>query len=264
MKKIGFTLLLLMFSLSVPGGSANGGKLYKWIDEKGVIHFSDRRPEGSEKVMGVLEERDLHKPGPSLQAPFPAKANTAGNPIEHAANCTFTIKSSAKIGTGFLLHSNGFAATCKHVVDGIQAPKAVLHDQSEYPLNVVAISPKYDLALVQVLGAPNLPFLSLRDAETVALGERLFAIGSSAGLQSTITDGVFTGFRKVGLTEERLIQFSAPVNQGNSGGPLLDVAGKVIGVVSMKVLLLDGTPITGIGFAVPSSSFLEEFYYMIQ
>lgn len=263
MKGIGSILLLTVLSLAAGVQVAGGGKLYKWVDEKGVVHFSDRRPEGSEKVMGVLEERDVEEPRPTLQPPPPQKAGTSRSPIEHAANCTFTIRGAEKVGTGFLLSANGLAATCKHVVEGIQSPKAVLHDQSEYPLHTIAVSPKHDLALVQVLGATDLPTLALREAATVGLGERLFAIGTSAGLQSTITDGVFAGFRKVGRTDERLIQFSAPVNQGNSGGPLLDVEGKVVGVVSMKILLLDGTPVAGVGFAVPSELFLEEFRYMI-
>jgi S1-C subfamily serine protease len=257
-------LLLLAVALAAPVVSSWAGKLYKWVDEKGVVHFSDRRPEGPERIMGVLEERDVEEPSKVSPLAVPETPTAARSPIEHAVNCTFTIKGSGRIGTGFLIAANGLAATCKHVVDGVYAPKAVLHDQSEHPLHVVAISRKHDLALVQVLGPPNLPFLSIRDAESVAPGDRLFAIGSSAGLQSTITDGVFTGFRKIGRPEERMIQFSAPVNQGNSGGPLVDAGGKVIGVVSMKVMLLDGTPVAGVGFAVPSASFLEEFRYMIQ
>ncbi len=263
MKEIIATLLLLVFALAVPRSVSEGGNLYKWVDEEGITHFSDRRPEGFQRVVGPLEERRFEEPATSPEPP-PTAAGAARSPIEHAASCTFTIKSSVRIGTGFILHANGLAATCRHVVDGVHSPKAVLHDQSEYPLRVVATSTKYDLALVQVLGPGDLPFLSLRDAETVAPGERLFAIGTSAGLHSTITDGVFTGFRRLGRTEEELVQFSAPLNRGNSGGPLLDVAGKVIGVVSTKIALLDGTPVSGVGFAVPSSCFLEEFHYLIQ
>ncbi len=95
-------------------------------------------------------------------------------------------------------------------------------------------------------------------------GERLFAIGTSAGLQSTVTDGVFTGFRKIMPREERYIQFSAPINQGNSGGPLVDSQGRVIGVVSMKTISAAGVPVTGVGFAVSAADFLEEFRYLIQ
>ncbi len=264
MRRRAYTLLLFLVVFAVPAVSSLGGKLYKWVDEKGVIHFSDRKPEGVEKITGGLEERDIEASPRTDPLPKPEKGSGPRSPIEHAANCTFTIRSTGKIGTGFLLTSTGLAATCKHVVEEMQSPTAVLHDQSEFPLHVIATSQKYDLALVQVLGPANLPFLSLRDAETMAPGDRLFAIGSSIGLQSTITDGVFTGFRKIDRAEERWIQFSAPVNHGNSGGPLLDMQGQVLSGVSRKVLLAHGIPVAGVGFAVPTSSFLEEFRYMIQ
>jgi S1-C subfamily serine protease len=265
MKKGFFIPLLLTAILALDAPASVGGKLYKWVDDKGVVHFSDRRPEGSEKVLGVLEERDLEEPAARAAPPTrPEKAPAARSPIEHAVHCTFIIKSRGKMGTGFLVSANGMAATCKHVVEGIVGPTAVLNDQSEFPLQVVAVSNKYDLALVQVLGHGDLPFLALRSDEGMVPGERLFAIGTSAGLQSTVTDGVFTGFRKILPREERFIQFSAPVNQGNSGGPLLDAQGRVIGVVSMKTISAGGAPLSGLGFAVPSSDFSEEFRYLIQ
>lgn len=264
MRKGFFIILLLTAILAVYGSFAAGGKLYKWVDEKGVIHFSDRRPEGNEKVIGVLEERDVEDSARSSAPPKPETAPPARSPIEHAANCTFTIKSAGRIGTGFLVSANGMAATCRHVVEGMQAPMALLNDQNEFPLHVVAVSRKYDLALVQVLAHGNLPFLAMRGDESMVPGERLFAIGTSAGLHSTVTDGVFTGFRKIIPREERFLQFSAPVNQGNSGGPLLDQQGRVIGVVSMKTILANGMPVSGVGFAVPSADFQEEFRYLIQ
>jgi putative serine protease PepD len=264
MRKAFLIPLLLVVVLAADGPSFSGGKLYKWVDEKGVIHFSDRRPEGDEKVLGVLEERDVEGPSQGLPPPAPEPASQARSPIEHAANCTFTIKSAGKIGTGFLVSRNGMAATCRHVVEGMQGSTAVLNDQNEFPLNVVAVSRKYDLALVQVLASGNLPFLSLRGDEGIVPGERIFAIGTSVGLQSTVTDGVFTGFRKIQQNEERFIQFSAPVNLGNSGGPLLDAQGRVIGVVSMKTVSAGGAPVSGVGFAVPSAAFSEEFRYLIQ
>jgi len=264
MKKVFLIPLLLAAIVALDGESSWGGKLYKWVDEKGVIHFSDRRPEGPEKVIGVLEERDLEDSPRANAPPRPETTPLARSPIEHAVQCTFTIKSRSKIGTGFLVSANGMAATCKHVVESMVGPTAVLNDQSEFPLQVVSISSKYDLALVQVLGPGNLPFLPLRSDEGMVPGERLFAIGTSAGLQSTITDGVFTGFRKVVPKEERYIQFSAPVNQGNSGGPLLDSQGRVIGVVSMKTISVGGAPVTGVGFAVPTADPVEEFRYLIQ
>ena len=90
-------------------------------------------------------------------------------------------------------------------------------------------------------------------------GDKVYAVGSSVGLHSTITDGLFTGLRKQMPAEKRAVQFSAPVNPGNSGGPLIDEGGKVIGAVSWKLLSNNGLPVDGIGFAVPADYILGEY-----
>lgn len=257
------SLVLIIATLQLTVLPSLGGKLYKWVDEKGVIHFSDRLPEKAEDLKGVLEERNIPQFQPPQAAPPHEMTAPARSPIEHAVRCTFTIRTPYSIGTGFLLSADGYAATCKHVIEGRASPVAVLNDQREFPIQVITVSHRYDLALIQVLMPDRGPHLLLREAESMVPGERLFAIGASAGLQATVTDGVFTGFRKIAQTAERLLQFSAPVNQGNSGGPLLDEKGKVVGVVTLKYLMRDGHPVSGVGFAVPSASLREEFGYLL-
>jgi hypothetical protein len=206
----------LVFYLERP---AFGGKIYKWVDERGVVHFSDREPE-LDKLKGKVEEREI-SPG-------------------------------------------GYALTCKHVVEDVPNLTALLNDQQEAQLNVISLSSKYDLALVQIMLPKKMPFLSIRDAESLAPGDRLFAVGASAGLQSTVTDGVFTGFRNIESVSGNFIQFSAPLNPGNSGGPLVDVNGMVVGVVSLKFLSQQGMPVSGVGFAVPSAHVKEEYSTYIE
>jgi len=121
------------------------------------------------------------------------------------------------------------------------------------------MSNKYDLALLMVTNDQTITRLNPRDPNSMAPGERLFAIGASAGLQSTVTDGVYTGLRSLRSMDERVIQFSAPINQGNSGGPLIDEKGQFVGVVSWKYMSRGGLPVSGVGFAVPSSYILEEY-----
>jgi serine protease Do len=163
------------------------------------------------------------------------------------------------MGTGFFISSSGYAVTSRHVVEGGIDPMAQLNDQSEYPIRVLAKSLQHDLALLLVLGPGQSPHLTLRNPRTLVPGERLFAIGTSAGLQATITDGIFTGFRKIKATDERVIQFSAPINPGNSGGPLIDEKGRVVGIVTWKFVKKKGIPVSGVGFAVPSGHITEEY-----
>ena len=237
---------------------AVGGKIYKWIDERGVVHFSDQEPD-SDKIKRKVEEREIKDPS-SLKKPQDAIIReTARNPIEYVTNCTFTIKGPKRIGSGFLISSDGYALTCKHVVEDVSNLTALLNDQQEAQLNVLFTSSKYDLALVQVMTPKKMSYLTVRDAEGLAPGDRLFAVGASAGLQSTVTDGVFTAFRTIEAVKGNFIQFSAPLNPGNSGGPLVDENGMVVGVVSLKFLSQQGMPVSGVGFAVPSAQIKEEY-----
>jgi S1-C subfamily serine protease len=252
-------ILILCFTfLFFPEDFAFAGKIYKWVDERGVVHFSDQEP-GTDKVKGNIEEREYKDPDSIKQPQDTVIKETARNPIEYVTNCTFTIKAPKKTGSGFLISSAGYALTCKHVVEGLPNLTAILNDQQEAQLNVLFTSAKYDLALVQVMVPRKMPYLTIRDAEGLAPGDRLFAVGASAGLQSTVTDGVFTGFRTIEAAKGNFIQFSAPLNPGNSGGPLVDENGMVVGVVSLKFLSQQGMPVSGVGFAVPSAQIKEEY-----
>ncbi len=106
---------------------------------------------------------------------------------------------------------------------------------------------------------PRLQFLG----HSYPARERLFAIGASVGLQATITDGVFTGFRKLSPTHSQVIQFSAPVNPDNRGGPLVDEKGRAVGVVSMKYHKRRGVPVSGVGFGFLSSHVEEEYSHYL-
>jgi S1-C subfamily serine protease len=247
----------MVFALS--SAPVLAGKIYKWVDERGVVHFSDRWPDLSESSQAIVEERELTTQDEKENKVESETKALARSPIEHVANCTFTIKSSNKVGTGFLISSTGHAATCRHVIEESGELIAFMSDQKEYRITVITSSSRFDLALIQVMIPQKTSFLSLRDADDLVPGERLFAVGASAGLQATVTDGVFTAFRNVDASRSELIQFSAPVNPGNSGGPLVDENGKVVGVVSQKFLAQQGIPISGVGFAVPSTQLKEEY-----
>jgi S1-C subfamily serine protease len=259
MNLLRFALILHFVFLFSPTEPALSGKIYKWVDERGVVHFSDHDP-GTEKAKGKIEEIEIKDPDSVKQPEDRVIKESARNPIEYVTNCTFTIKAPKKIGSGFLISSDGYALTCRHVVEGLPSSiTALMNDQQEAQLNVLLLSAKYDLALVQIMAPRKMPYLTIRDAQSLAPGDRLFAVGASAGLQSTVTDGVFTGFRAVEAAKGEFIQFSAPVNPGNSGGPLVDEKGMVVGVVSLKFLSQQGMPVSGVGFAVPSAQIKEEY-----
>jgi len=250
--------LLALLGTSASGES-HSGKIYKWTDKRGVIHFSDREPQDLEDVKGIVEERELKETGQDRKEPKAPGKPLSRSPVEFAANCTFTIKGNGRLGSGFFLSSKGYAATCKHVIEDTLNPVVILNDQRELGMKVISTSNEHDLALILVMMPDKAPYLRPREPETLVPGERLFAIGSSVGLQATVTDGVFTGFRQIVPTQEKVIQFSAPINPGNSGGPLIDEKGQLVGVVSSKYVVKEGMPVSGVGFALPSSLLEKEF-----
>jgi S1-C subfamily serine protease len=223
-------LLVISASFILSAFDSFSGELYKWIDEKDFLHFSDTFPDGDNV-----------------------------SPILSAAGCAFIIKGGGSVGTGFFISPNGYAITCKHVLEDGHNYMAILRDRKEFAIGVIAASESYDLALILVTTPQKTPYLSFRDPLSMVSGERVYAIGSSSGLQSTVTYGIFNCLREQIPDNNLIIQFSAPVDPGNSGGPLIDKNGKAIGVVSWKLVSDKGIPVTGVGFAVPLEYLIEEY-----
>jgi S1-C subfamily serine protease len=163
------------------------------------------------------------------------------------------------LGSGFVIDRKGDILTNDHVVQGSTAIRVGFSSGATYPARLVGADPTSDLAVVRV-HAPiaALHPLSFDDSETVEVGDRAYAIGNPFGLDRTMTAGIVsaTGRSIVapdGLTIPNAIQTDAPINHGNSGGPLLDRYGRVIGISSQ---IQSGTvdANVGVGFAVPSNT----------
>jgi len=158
-------------------------------------------------------------------------------------------------GSGFIISSDGLIVTNKHVVYDEKASYTVLtNDGKKYEAKVLARDPNRDFAVLKI-SAHNLPEIRLGDSDTVKLGQTAIAIGNALGeFRNTVSVGVVSGLsRKItasgaGLSEtfEGLIQTDAAINQGNSGGPLLNLKGEVIGI---NVAMVSGAQ--NIGFAIP-------------
>jgi S1-C subfamily serine protease len=254
-------LLIIVFEKN-----AAGAEFYKWIGKDGVVHFSDRIPEDADTSKEALQKNvvnDKVVPPENItdMRPFTSQSES---PIMTGINSTFSIRGDRNLGTGFFISPNGYAITCNHVLEDNGNHTAVFNDGSECPISIISKNEKYDLALIMVITYKKISFLSVRDPLTMTPGERVLAIGNSLGLQATITDGIFTGVRKNNSTKVNVVQFSAPINPGNSGGPLIDEKGRVIGVVSWKIVSQNGVPVTGVGFAVPSDYLVKEYGYYLK
>jgi S1-C subfamily serine protease len=173
-------------------------------------------------------------------------------------------------GSGFILNKEGLILTNNHVIEGSQRGGSVevtLSDKHQYKATVVTVDGGHDLALLKI-DAPNLVPATLAETSTgLAVGQRVYAIGNPFGLSGTMTRGIISAIRSVrspanGSLIEDAIQTDASVNPGNSGGPLLNSRGEVIGITT----LIAGNPgvdqSAGIGFAIPintAKAVLDDF-----
>ena len=150
-------------------------------------------------------------------------------------------------GSGFLIRQDGYIVTNEHVVDGAERIQVKLHDGRRYEARLIGLDERVDLALIKV-EATGLPTASLGDSNRLRVGEFVLALGHPFGLEQTVSFGIVS--RKGAPLEVAapgfdFIQTDAAVNPGNSGGPLVNMAGEVVGVNSMAAR--NGS----IGFAIP-------------
>lgn len=156
-------------------------------------------------------------------------------------------------GSGFVIDPSGLVLTNRHVVGSAYTVKTDLYDGSTHTARVIKRDTALDVALLQVEGSmADIPGLPICHTSAVKVGEGVVAIGNPLSLSNSVTQGVVSGIRKNGV--HHLIQTDAAVNPGNSGGPLFNQRGAVIGIVTEKIT---SRGVEGLGFALPISESLE-------
>jgi serine protease Do len=155
-------------------------------------------------------------------------------------------------GSGFFISSKGYLITNNHVVKNAKSVFVTLLDGERLPAKIVGTDPSTDLAVLKVTRAKPFPYLELGDSADVTPGQWVIAIGNPFGLAETVTTGVVSALgRDIGDGQyDSFIQVDAPINEGNSGGPLLNQKGQVIGVNTAILTPTGGS--VGIGFSIPS------------
>lgn len=156
-------------------------------------------------------------------------------------------------GSGVIVTQDGYVITNNHVIDESDKITVQLNDGREYPGKVVGKDPNSDVAILKI-DATNLPHLDLGDSNALEVGEWVVAVGNPLGLQATLTVGVVSAKGRSNLSianYEDFIQTDAAINRGNSGGPLMNLHGQVIGINTAIASTSGGY--MGIGFAIPSN-----------
>jgi putative serine protease PepD len=194
---------------------------------------------------GVVEITVTARSGASSNSPFPFGGGNGSQ------------RTQAQ-GSGFVYDAEGHVITNNHVVDGASSIRVAFADGSKYKATVVGTDPSTDLAVLKVEAPSNkLHPLALGDSSALEVGDGVVAIGSPFGLDETVTSGIVSALDRSisssnSFTIAGAIQTDAAINHGNSGGPLLDLSGQVVGVNTQIESESGGND--GVGFAVPSNT----------
>lgn len=233
--------LVLIFCLS---GTALGFSLFNFLQEETPVTFNYGNGDGNSAsfVEGSIAEVA------NRLAPAVVSILVEGR------------SSSVSAGTGMIITSDGYVLTNKHVVDGARSITIITDNNDTYEnVKLVGTDPINDVAILKV-NAKDLPTVTLGDSKTIIIGQQVIAIGNALGqYQNTITSGIISGLGRsltayssdYSMSEELsdMIQTDAAINAGNSGGPLVNAAGEVIGINT--AVSSEGS---NLGFAIPISS----------
>lgn len=243
-------LIALTLAILIAGGPAQSQQVPQTQAEI-TLSFSPVVKRAAPAVVNVFTRKTVQRRNPFAGDPFFERFfREFGGPGSGR-------RMQNSLGSGVILTSDGYVVTNNHVVGGADEIKVVLNNKEEYDADLAFADQQSDLALLKLRGASGLPILDLRDSETLEVGDLVLAIGNPFGVGQTVTSGIISALARSSGPGRRgqiggyFIQTDAPVNPGNSGGALVDMAGRLVGVNTAILSRSGGS--NGIGFAIPAN-----------
>ena len=225
------------------------------VMEKGFTEFVS-----SEQVKKLLMDKSEADKEDEMKAFKISKSSKYASKLSESVKSTLTVTSEQGFGSGFLISSDGYIITNYHVIADTAGLKVVLNDNTEHDVEIVRVSKIYDLALLKIDVKDMVPY-KINLSKEIEIASEVYAIGtpSAEDLSQTVSKGIISGVRNIDNT--KLIQTDASINSGNSGGPLVNKKGEVVGVVSSK---LKGFGVEGVAFGIPAYEILERLKITIE
>ncbi len=204
-------------------------------------------------VVNIATEQTLKGAGPQAALPDLPPGSPLQDLFKDFMNQKDVPRHVTSLGSGFIIDPSGLVVTNNHVIEDADQITVTLNDGTTLPAKLVGRDEKTDLALLRIHPRAPLPFARLGDSDKARVGDWVMAIGNPFGLGSTVTAGIVSARNRdinAGPYDD-FIQTDAPINRGNSGGPLFDMDGNVIGINSAIFSPSGGS--VGIGFSIPSN-----------
>jgi serine protease Do len=225
----------------------------------GTVQLADIIERVQPAVVNISTERNVTSGPAVFSGPDPRAFQ--GTPFDDLLRRFFEmnpnggprVQKAQALGSGFIIDSSGYIVTNNHVIDGADDIKVTLTDGTEYEATVKGRDPATDLALLKVEAKQPLPYVMFGDSGHARVGEWVVAVGNPFGLGGTATAGIISARGRdihSGPFDDYL-QIDAPINMGNSGGPVFDMNGQVIGINTAIYSPSGGS--VGIGFAIPAA-----------
>ncbi len=207
-----------------------------------VLHAQEELNSLGSQIGTIDEEFDLLKAS--------ASADFSGI-IEDAIKSVVTIRTDISQGTGFIIDSEGYIVTNYHIMENAKSAGIFTYDSETYSVKLIGYDGTFDIALLKIEG--DFEKLNFDDSDDIQIGEKVIAIGNPLGLQFSVSEGIISATHREGISGiNSYIQTDAALNPGNSGGPLINTKGKVIGINNFKV-----SGGESLGFAL-ESNYIEE------
>ena len=225
-----------------------------------ILVYANERPNSfadlAEKLMpsvvniSVITTQTVKGMDPSFPFKFPP-----GSPLEDMFK-EFGVPKEEKrgaVGSGFIISNDGIVITNNHVIDGAETIKVRIDREKEYDAKLIGKDPLMDIAVLKIISKEKFDYVKFGDSDKARIGDWVIAIGNPFGIGKTVTSGIISARnRNIGLSRyEDFIQTDASINVGNSGGPLFNMDGEVVGINSA---ILGKSGSVGVGFSIPSNS----------
>ena len=224
------------------------------IPKTAIIQIEDQKVNQSNKERPFKNQLYVESRGKR-------KLSSLRNLVDELGEAVVLIRTPIGLGSGFLIHPDGYIVTNDHVVAGerqisvtqFKGTGAKMTKQNFDNVKIVASGGNLDLALLKIEGENprfNFPYVTLGASPNLKQGERVFAIGSPLGLERSVSEGIVSLRNRI-ISDRLHVQTTAEISPGNSGGPLFNYRGEVVGVNNMKVVAQGAE---GLGFSIPVDS----------